>query len=214
MSCPWASWGSRGLPAGPQMGTGWGWVVALSLPEQDRPRGALCGGCGPPGWAQPTLCCGEAPARGGSSVSIALCPRGAHGDPHPSAHKRCHGDPVGTACPSRWGTEGTRGERSPRPAPRCSSAERHMKQLWAAPCDGLCPAPQPEPITCFWGWAGGPSAMPRPPCPFSRRRRRPEPRWLSGPGVGRPPGAVPELGRSAVPPVAGGESAAKRLLAR
>lgn len=214
MSGPWASWGSRwvtcGTPNGDGLGVGGG---------TESPRARLASGCAlrwvwAPGWAQPALYCGEAPARGGSSVSIAVCPRGPHGDPHPSAHKRCHGDPVGTACPSQWGTEGTRGERSPRPAPRCSSAERHMKQLWAAPCDGLCPAPQPEPITCFWGWAGGPSAMPRPPCPFSRRRRRPEPRWLSGPGVGRPPGAVPELGRSAVPPVAGGESAAKRLLAR
>lgn len=167
-------WVSRGTPYGDGLGGG--------------------GGIGPPGaelapgWAVGWVWAPPAP---GSAHPLAWGVRSTRRDqrlhcfvqtgtprgPHPSVHRRCHGDPVGTACRSQWGREGTRGERSPHPAPRCSSAERHMKELWAAPCDGLCPTPQPEPITWPWGCAGGLSAVPSHPRPLSRRRRWPEPRW-------------------------------------
>lgn len=177
VSCPWAPWGSRGFPVGPHTGTGWGGVGI-------GPPGAELA----PGWAVGWVWAPPAP---GSAHPLAWGVRSTRRDqrlhcfvqmgtprgPHPSVHRRCHGDPVGTACRSQWGREGTRGERSPHPAPRCSSAERHMKELWAAPCDGLCPTPQPEPITWPWGCAGGLSAVPSHPRPLSRRRRWPEPRW-------------------------------------
>lgn len=181
--------------------------------------GATGGHLAAPGWG--SQCRPGSPRMGGHGVDLAALAWGSQGRP---GSPRDGGHRVDLAAPRSRGHGGT----ILPGAASTGSAEHHMKRLWAAPapCDGLCPTRRSAPARHMSpgvpaaagepGWVphggvtggGAPHAV----SPLSHRIRWPR-RW-PGTALEWAAGAVPQLGRGAVPAVAGGDTEAAGLLAR